>query len=139
MSNRVRRVEYFYAVGPDAPGQAYELLSALEQAKVNLLAFAAVPVGPVHAQLTLFPEEPMRLVRAAAHLGLTLLGPHHAFLVQGDDRTGALVDIHRRLCEAGINVYASNGIADGAGHFGYLLYVRADDFEHAAEVLGAGW
>jgi hypothetical protein len=40
-----------------------------------LVAFTAVPVGPLHAQLTIFPEDPLRVKpddfeRAAASLGV---------------------------------------------------------------------
>lgn len=135
MECTVRQVEYYYAMTRDAPGEAYQLLSALASSEVDLLAFNAIPMGPAQAQLTLFPEDPERLVRCAARLGVTLTGPHRALLVQGDDRLGAFAAIHRQLSEATINVYASSGVTDGQGGFGYLLYVRPDDFERAAQVL----
>ena len=37
---------------------------------------------------------------------------------------------------AGIDIYASSGVADGRGAFGYLVYVREDQFEQAAGALG---
>jgi hypothetical protein len=46
-----------------------------------------------------------------------------------------LADIHRRLYEAGVNVYASSGVADGRGSYGYVIYVRPEDFERAAQSL----
>ena len=76
------------------------------------------------------------LEKAASLIGLHLSEPQHAFLVQGDDRLGALVGIHERLYEAGVNVYGSNGVTDGRGGFGYVLYVRPSDFEAAAAALG---
>ena len=66
---------------------------------------------------------------------MVLHGPHRAFLVQGDDELGALVDIHSSLFDANINVYASNGVS-GVDTFGYILYVRPEDYERAASVLG---
>ena len=66
-----------------------------------------------------------------------LVGPHCAFLVQGDDRLGAFVDIHRRLAEASINVFSATGVSDGRGGYGYLIYVGPEDFGPAAELLGA--
>jgi hypothetical protein len=33
-------------------------------------------------------------------------------------------------------VYASTGVTDGRGAFGYVVYVREDQFEKAAEALG---
>ena len=64
------------------------------------------------------------------------MGPKKAFLIQGDDRTGVLVEYHLRLADSGVNVYASNGVVDGAGRFGYVLWVRPEDYEKAATALG---
>ena len=44
--------------------------------------------------------------------------------------------LHMLLYAAKINVYASSGVADGKGSFGYLIYVRPEDFEAAATALG---
>src|SRR5215207_8085346 len=38
----------------------------------------------------LFPEDPNKLVAEARAVGLSLDGPYHALLVQGDDELGAL-------------------------------------------------
>jgi hypothetical protein len=136
MAFRISRVDYFTTTVHDRPGEAYKLLSQLADLGLNLLAFTAVPVGPLRAQLTIFPEDPRRMADAARKAALVLDGPHPALLVQGDDELGALARIHGRLSDASINVYASSGVADGRGSFGYLIYVRPEDFERAAEVLG---
>jgi hypothetical protein len=44
--------------------------------------------------------------------------------------------VHEQLFHAGVDVYASSGVTDGRGAFGYVVYVREDQFEHAAEALG---
>jgi hypothetical protein len=136
MPFRIQRVDYFYTTVTDQPGQGYELLSQLAELGVNLLAFAAVPVGPTHTQLTLFPEESGRITTEAQRAGLTVEGPHPALLVQGDDKLGALAEIHQKLYAANVNVYSSNGVGDGKGGFGYVLYVRPDEYHRAAEALG---
>jgi hypothetical protein len=136
MAYTVRRIEYFTATVQDQPGEAYKLLSELAQLGLNLVAFTAVPVGPLRAQLTIFPEDPLRMADTARKAGLVLDGPHPAFLVQGDDELGALAGIHERISDANINVYASSGVADGRGSFGYVIYVRPDDYERAAAALG---
>jgi hypothetical protein len=137
MSARVRTVEYFYIMVKDRPGEAYRLLSHLASEQVNLLAFNAIPMGLEHTQLVLFPDSSDLLSKAAAGSGLTLTGPQRALLVQDDDRLGALADIHLTLLEANINVYASSGVTDGRGGYGYILYLRPEDFRKAAHVLGA--
>jgi hypothetical protein len=136
MAFRIRRVEYFSATVQDQPGEAHKLLSQLADLGLNLVAFTAVPIGPLRAQLTLFPDDPLRMTDAARKAGLVLDGPHPALLVQGDDELGALARIHAKLYEATVNVYASSGVADGRGSFGYVIYVRPDDYERAAKALG---
>ena len=136
MSFRIRRVDYYYATVRDEPGAAFQILSQLASLGVNLVAFTAVPVGVGRAQLALFPEEPGKLAHAAAQAGLALEGPHGALLVQGDDELGALADVHSRLIAAGVDVYASSGVTDGRGTYGYVIYVREDQIERAAQALG---
>jgi hypothetical protein len=136
MAVNVTRVQYFHVAVKDEPGAAYRILTELAGAEVNLLGFNATPTGPENTQLTLFPEHPEELAAVADRLGLCMVGPHHAFLVRGDDRLGALAELHRTLFDANINVYASSGVSDGMGHFGYVLYVRGQDHEAAAHALG---
>jgi hypothetical protein len=136
MSTQIRAVEYFYTTVLEAGEDACNWLSEIAAAGVNLLAFSAAPVGPNHTQLTLFPSASDQLKVAAVRSGLMLNGPYRAFLVQGDDRLGAIADIHKKLCRAGVDVFASNGITDGSGRFGYLLYVAEHSFNKAAEALG---
>ena len=137
MDTEIQRVRYFYAMVKDTPGEAYRLLTQLTSAEVNLLAFKAIPMGPGLTQLVLFPETPERLAAAAEETGIVLTGPQYAFLIRGDDRLGALVEIHQKLSEANINVYASDGVSNRRGGYGYVLYVRPDEFESAASILGA--
>jgi hypothetical protein len=136
MAAKVRAVEYFNATVRDLPGAAYEVLRELAAKGVNLLAFSAVPVGPEYTHLSLFPANRDQLLEFAADSGTVLTGPQCAFLVQGDDELGALTDLHRRLYDAGVNVYASSGVTDGDGGFGYLLYVRKEEFTEAQRALG---
>ncbi|MGD8374791.1 MAG: hypothetical protein PVF68_01515 [Acidobacteriota bacterium] len=135
MRFHIRPIEYFHTQVPDVPGEAHKLLATLAEGGINLLAFTAVPCGPMRTQLTLFPEEPAQIAREAARSGIRLDGPHRALLVRGDDRLGAFADIHRRLYHAGVNVYASSGIVDAAGSYGYVLYVRPEEFTRAVEAL----
>ena len=135
MAFSIRRVDYFYTTVRDLPGEAYTLLSELASLDVDLLAFSAVPIGPTQTQLTLLPEDSAKLGAAAEKSGLVLDGPHPALLVQGDDELGALAGVHAQLHEANVNVYASNGVTDGRGSYGYVIYVRPDDFERAAAAL----
>ncbi len=133
--SKIRPVEYFHATVQDRPGEAYSLLSQLASSGVNLLAFSAIPAGLDHTQLMLFPESVEQMLRVAAATGLVLTGPQHALMIQGDDRLGALAEIHDKLAQAQINVYSSTGVADGRGGYGYILFVRTEDFERASRAL----
>jgi len=136
MKTTIRRIEYFHATVKDRPGEAFEVLTRLRGGGVNLLAFNAVPCGLGNTQLVLFPENVDSLARAAEKWDIVLIGPHHAFLVQGDDELGALAEIHRKLSEGKINVYASSGVTDGRGGYGYIFYVRPEEYEKGAQALG---
>jgi hypothetical protein len=136
MAFSVRRVDYFYTVVDDRPGEAYQLLAHLASGNVNLLAFNGIPLGMEKTQLVVFPEDAGRLHEVAKEQGLELAGPNHAFLINGDDQLGALVDFHRKLYEGGVNVSCCTGVTDGSGGYGYIIYVRNEDFQRAAGVLG---
>jgi len=136
MATKIKKVEYYYCAVEDQPGESYKLLSFLARVGVNLIAFTTVPTGPFRTQFTLFPDDPSRLVFEAQKANLNLEGPHPAFLVLGDDEIGALVDIHHKLFEAHVNVYSSNAVTDGRGGFGYVLYIRPDQYQKASEALG---
>jgi len=136
MAFTIRSVDYYYANDRDELGAAYGVLSQLAERGVNLLAFTAVPAGPTLGQFALFPEDTGKLVAEARAAQLPLDGPHHALLVQGDDELGAFAGVHERLLHAGVDIYASSGVTDARGSFGYVMYVREDQFNKAVAALG---
>jgi len=71
----------------------------------------------------------------AKKMGLALDGPHPALLVHGDDELGVLARIHENLHAANVNVFASSGVANGEGRFGYVIYARPEDYERAVAAL----
>jgi hypothetical protein len=135
MISSVKHVEFFSIVVPDKPGEARKLLEFLSEQTVNLLALNASPMGGGQSQIDFFPEDPELLRRAAADAGMALLGPKKAFLIQGEDKIGALYDFHLKLSNAGINIRASSGVVDGTGRFGFVLWVDEADYDEASEVL----
>jgi hypothetical protein len=130
-------VEYFNTRILDVPGKAYEFLAQLASEEINVLAFSAVPFGPNHVELTIFPDRSENFLCLAQNLGWTVTGPQHACLVQGDDHLGAVAEIHKKLADAGVNIYASSGVTDGRGHYGYVVYFKEGDHQAAAKALGA--
>jgi len=136
MAITVRAVEYFYTRLQNEPGQAYELLAQLASEDINVLAFSAVPFGPNHVELTIFPDDPAGLLALARKSGWTLTGPQHAILIQGDDHLGTLAEIHKKLEDADVKVYASSGVTDSHGHYGYVIYTKEGDHLRAEQALG---
>ena len=136
MSDVVRRVEYYYVTVPDRPGAGVKVLSQLREAGVNLGAYIGFPSTRGRSQIDLFPEDPAALKRALEKTGLRLVGPRKAFLIQGDDRVGAVGDILRPLAEAKINVKAGAAAAAGGGRYGMMLWVTQASYEKAAKALG---
>lgn len=137
MADRVRGVEYYYVTTPDVAGEGQRILSALKESGVNLLAFLGFPLGGGQSQLDLVPEDPQALREAAEQAGVTLSEAKRAFLIQGDDRVGAVAETTAKLAEANINLTAAAATGAGSGRFGMVLWVAADDYERAAEALGA--
>jgi hypothetical protein len=135
MALDIKRVEYYSTTVEGHAGEGSRLLSLFADVGVNLLAFKAVALEPMHTQFTLFPDDGLKMAEGAKKAGVTLDGPHSALLVQGDDESGALAGIYEKLSQADINVYASNGIADINGGYGVILYFKQKDYEKAVAAL----
>jgi hypothetical protein len=137
MADTVRRVEYYYVTVPNTPAEGQRILSALKDSGVNLLAFLGFPLGGGQSQIDLVPEDPAWLREAAERAGITLSETKRAFLIQGDDRLGAVADTTAKLAQANINLTAAAATGAGAGRYGMIVWVAAADYERAAEALGA--
>ncbi len=137
MADTVRRVEYYYLTVPDTPAEGQRILSVLKDSGVNLLAFLGFPLGDGQSQIDLVPEDPASLREAAERAGVTLSEAKRAFLIQGDDRVGAVADTMAKLAQATINLTAAAATGAGAGRYAMIVWVAAADYERAAEALGA--
>ena len=137
MADSVRSVDYHYVTVQDSPGEAQGVLSALRERGVNLVAFLGFPAGEGRAQLDLVPEDAAALRAAAQEAGVTLSEAKQAFLIQGDDRVGAVAETTGKLADAGINITAATAVSAGSGSFGMVLWVAPGDHERAAAALGA--
>jgi hypothetical protein len=136
MPDTVKRVQYFYTEVPDKPGEGARLLNALKEAGVDLVAYSGFPKGR-RAQLDVIPADVTAFRAAARKAKLAVVGPKAGFLIQGEDRPGALAEILAKLAAAKINVTACDAVAAGEGRYGALLWVKPQDVQKAAKVLGA--
>jgi hypothetical protein len=137
MAESISLVDYFYVLAPDKPGEAARILGQLKQAGVNLLAFSGFPKGK-QAQLDFIPADAAAFQAVARQAKWKLVGPKKGFLVQGDDRVGAVGDLLRRLADAKINVIATDAVCAGAGRYGVIFWVKPRDLPRAARALGIG-
>ena len=93
-------------------------------------------VREAQAQLDMVPADREAFLKAAAESDMKLVGPKKAFLIQGEDQPGALVDVMQKLEKAGINATAVHAITSGGKRFGAILWVKPHDTDGAARALG---
>jgi hypothetical protein len=129
----VKQVQHFYTEVPDKSGEGARLLAMLKDAGVNLLAYSGFPKGK-RAQLYFIPADVAAFRAAARKAKLTLVGPKTGFLIQGEDRPGAVAEIIAKLAEAKINVTACDAVAAGEGRYGAILWVKPQDVQKTVVV-----
>jgi len=135
MADTIRKVDYFYIEAPDKPGEGARVLGALRDAGINLLAFSGFPHGR-KAQIDFMPEDTAAFKAAARKIGLRLSAKKTGFLIQGEDRPGAIANLMSKFAAANINVTAIDAIACGQGLYGSILWVKSADWRKAAKALG---
>jgi len=136
MADTIRKVDYFYIETANKPGEAAKVLGVLRDAGVNLLAFSGFPQGR-KAQIDFIPENTADFKTIAKKAGLKLSLRKTGFLIQGEDRPGAIAEITAKLAAANINITACDGISAGERRFGAILWVKGTDVAKAARILGA--
>lgn len=137
MPEAVRRVEYFSITVPDRPGEAFRVLQTLVSSGVNLLACTARQAEAGQARIDVVPEDLEGFLAAAKAGALDFASRKSGFLVQGEDRPGALAQTLQRLAHAGINVRGIDAMAAGQGRWAGIIWVEAADVARAAQALGA--
>jgi len=136
MADTVRKVDYFSLSVSNTPGQTFKVLATLVSAGINLLACTGFPRGR-RAQIDVVPDDTRKFNVAARKAKLRFNPKKTGFLIQGDDRPGALADHLRQLAEKGINVTAVDGLSAGKGRWGAILWVKPKDIARAGRVLRA--
>lgn len=136
MADTVRKVHYFSTSVPDKPGQTFGVLAALVSGGVNLLACAGTSRGK-RAQIDVVPEDTRKFAAAARKAGLLFSQKRAGFMIQGDDRPGALADNLKVLADGGINVVAVDGLSAGSGRWGAIIWVGDKDVRRAGTLLRA--
>ena len=136
MPETVRKVHYFSTSVSDKPGQAFKVLASLVSGGVNLLACSGTTRGR-RAQIDVVPDDTRKFAAAAKKAGLDFSEKKSGFLIQGDDRPGALAENLKALAEAGINIVAVDGLSTGSGRWGAIVWVADKDVRRTGGLLRA--
>ena len=136
MPETIRRIDYHYVSVPDRPGEVARVLGAVRGAGINLLGVSAFPHGARKSQVDLIPEDSGAFAQAAKSARLKLSKKKSGFLIQGEDRPGAVADLAGKLAQAKINITSVQAFCAGAGRYGGLLWVKAKDMQRASKALG---
>jgi prephenate dehydratase len=136
MLDTIRKLDYFVVQVPDKPGEGARILQGLRDEGVNLIAFTGFPSGR-KAQVDLVPEDSAALKAAAKKLKLALGARKTCFVIQGDDRVGALTETLQKLADAKINMTAMDAVTAGMGRYGAMFWVKPRDVARSAKLLGA--
>jgi hypothetical protein len=132
----IRKASYYSTKLPQRPGAGAQLLAQLKAAKVNLLAFTGFPASG-GAQVDFIPQDNARFMKAARKAKLKLSARKTVFLMQGNDKVGALTQALGKLAKARINLVSLQAVAAGKRRFGAMFWVKAKDVARASRVLKA--
>jgi hypothetical protein len=135
MALDIKRVEYYNISIKGQITDASKLLSTIAGTGVDFYAFKAIPLESNRTQFTLFAKDSSKLTDGAKKSGLNLNGPYSALLIRGDEKSGALADIYKKLSQAGIQVDEASGIADINAGYGVILYLKQEECGKALTAL----
>jgi len=135
MADTIKLIDYYYTMLPDKPGEGARVLGALRSAGVNLFAFSAFP-SQRKSQADFVPADAAAFLAAAKAAKIKLSKPKKTFLIDGDDRPGAIAGILAKLGAAKVNVTAVDAVCAGMGRYGAILWVKPRDVKKAAAALG---
>lgn len=132
MGHTVRQVTAVVMQVEDRVGVLHEVLAVLRDAGVNMLAVASL--RQQGTALMAIPENVNKVRDLARRHGVSLQ-TRPVFLIEGDDRVGALCDITKNIADAGINIEDIAALS-AARRYAAVLTVADADVEAAARALG---
>jgi hypothetical protein len=137
MAQQISKVQYYSLMIPNKTGEGARLLRTFSDAGVNLIGLWGYPKGAGKAQIDMVPADTKVFAAAAKKAKIKVGKKLTGFVLQGDDKVGAVAEAFERLAAAKINVYAVQATSSGCGSFGMFLQVSPTDVRKAAKALGA--
>ena len=137
MADTVSKVSYVYVTVPNRAGHGAKILREVTSAGVNLFACSGFPGRTGKAQLDLVVPDAGVIRRLAKKNGWRVSETKRAFLIQGDDKVGAVSRHVQKLAKAKIDVTAADAVSAGRGRYGMILWVKPKNFARAAAALKA--
>ncbi len=132
MGHSIRQVTAVVLQLEDRVGVLHEVLCVLRDAGVNMLAIASQ--RRQGTALMAIPED-VNAVRELARSRGVSLQSRQVFLIEGDDRVGALCEITRAIAEAGITIEDIAALSAAKRYAAVLTFADAD-LEVAGRALG---
>ncbi len=134
MADQIRKMTCLTATVEDRPGILAEALKALADANINMLGVWGYPISGGKGRIMGIPQDVEKARALAAQTGVEL-EESTVFVIEGEDRVGALVEPTRKVADAGINIYAATALAAGS-RFTAAIWVNPDEVDRTAELLG---
>jgi hypothetical protein len=128
-------LNYYSVVVPNKVGEAAKVLGALKEAGVNLISVWGYPIKGKKGVLEIAPADAKTFAKTIKKCGLPASAKKVAFFIDGEDQVGAVAAIFDKLAAAGINVHAAQALCAGAGRYGALVQVAAEDEKKAKKAL----
>ena len=135
MGDKIRKMTCLKATVDDRPGALAEALRALADANANVVGMWGYPISGGRAAMMCIPDDPEKVKSLAAGAGVAL-EESTAFVIEGEDRVGALVESTQKIAAAGINIHAATALAAGS-QFAATIFVAQGDVDKVTDILGA--
>jgi len=132
VGHTIRQVTAVVVQVEDRVGMLHEVLCVLRDAGVSMVAIASQ--RRQGTALMAIPDDVNAVRELAARQGVSMQ-TRQVFLVEGDDRVGALCDITRAISEARISIEDIAALSAARRYAAVLTFADAD-LEAAAKALG---